>query len=313
MSRPEKRPVLYTPMMSKAMKYIIGMDMGGTNFRIGAVDALGNVEKFQKLPVMDIVKSEDIIGDLADFLKNYMQDLDVEVLSLGFPATLDKSRKIVLQAPNIPHMENLPVADKLSELLNIPVVIERDVNLCMCCDMEKYNVPTEGVACGFYFGTGIGNAIFINGRPYVGRHGAAGELGHIPADGSEEKCGCGNVGCMENLAGGKYLKKLRREQWTDCSLEELFIRHGDELKVFVDRMAQAVCAELNILDPDHVIIGGGVPNIPGFPREYLEQKIYERCRKPYPADDLHIIFAEESPEKGVLGAAIYYKKMLEQL
>lgn len=294
-------------MMNNMEKCVIGMDIGGTNLRVGAVDAEGNVHDFKKLPVREVLRSPDVMGDLAAFLKDYVQDLEVEALCLGFPATLDKKRKVVLQAPNILHMENLPVADKLSELLGLPVLIERDVNLCMCCDMAKYNIPPEGVACGFYFGTGIGNAIFINGKPYVGRHGAAGELGHIPADGSEEVCGCGNFGCMENQAGGKYLIKNQKEKWPDCPQEELFIRHGDELKVFVDRMAQAVCAELNILDPDYVIIGGGVPDIPGFPKEYLAELIYARCRKPYPADDLKLIFADEDEKKGVMGAAIYKK------
>ena len=308
-SRPERLRESYSRMMSNMGRYIIGMDIGGTNLRVGAVDEEGNARNFKKLPVKQILNSSDVMGDLAAFLKDYMQDLEVEALCLGFPATLDKKRRVVLQAPNIPYMENLPVADKLSALLGLPVFIERDVNLCMCYDMAKYNVPPEGVACGFYFGTGIGNAIFIDGKPYVGRHGAAGELGHIPADGSEEKCGCGNLGCMENLAGGKYLLKCRQEKWPDCPLEEVFSHHGEELKLFVDRMAQAVCAELNILDPDYVIIGGGVPDIPDFPREYLAERILARCRKPFPAEDLKLIFAQEDEKKGVLGAAIY-KKML---
>ncbi len=309
MSRPAGLPESYFPMMNNMEKYVIGMDIGGTNLRAGAVDSEGNVHGFKKLPVGEVLKSPDVMGDLAGFLSTCMQGLEIEALCLGFPATLDKKRKVVLQAPNIPHMENLAVADKLAELLGLPVLIERDVNLCMCYDMAKYNIPPEGVACGFYFGTGIGNAIFIDGKPYVGRHGAAGELGHIPADGSEELCGCGNLGCMENLAGGKYLIRCQKEKWPDCPPEELFIRHGEELKSFVDRMAQTVCAELNILDPDHVIIGGGVSDIPGFPKDHLAERIYARCRKPYPADELKLIFADEDEKKGVIGAAIY-KKML---
>ena len=69
-------------------------------------------------------------------------------------------------------------------------------------------IPDAEIISGFYFGTGIGNAIFINGHPLTGKNGTAGELGHIPSDGSTKVCGCGNVGCMESLAGGKYLAEL---------------------------------------------------------------------------------------------------------
>ena len=278
--------------------YIIGIDVGGTNFRVGLVNERGELEKFCKLSVEEVLTSHDVASDLAIFLKDFMGDKAVEAIAIGLPAPLDKQRKTILQAPNLPHMDGLPLASLLQEKLGVPVVMERDVNMCMCYDMEKYAIPSEGVACAFYFGTGIGNAIFVDGKPYIGRNGAAGELGHIPCDGSVEKCGCGNVGCMENVAGGKYLKKNRLN----------FVENGGQLDLFVDRMAQVVAAELNILDPDYVLIGGGVPALENFPTELFKQRIIERCRKPYPADKLNIIFAEENPHKGALGAAIYFKK-----
>ena len=283
-------------------EYIIGMDVGGTNFRVGLVSEQGEVEKFSKLSVTEVLKTEDVVSDIAVFLKNFMEDKAVKAIAIGLPAPLDKERKTVLQAPNLPNMDNLPLASLLQEKLNIPVVMERDVNMCMCYDMEKYSIPSEGVACAFYFGTGIGNAIFFDGKPYTGKNGAAGELGHIPCDGSEEVCGCGNVGCMENVAGGKYLKKRYMN----------FVNNASELDVFVDRMAQTVAAELNILDPDYVLIGGGVPALENFPTELLKQRIFERCRKPYPAENLNMIFTEEHPHKGVLGAAMYFKKYHEK-
>ena len=244
-----------------------------------------------------MLKSEDVVSDLARYLKSFIEDKEIEAIAIGLPAPMDRARKTILQAPNLPHMDGLPLASLLEEKLGIPVIMERDVNMIMCYDMHKYNIPSQGVACGFYFGTGIGNAIFLDGKAYIGKNGAAGELGHIPCDGSEEVCGCGNVGCIENLAGGKFIKKTKLN----------FMDNMAELLPFVDRMAQAVCAELNILDPDYVIIGGGVLALENFPKDYLHERILARCRKPYPAESLNIIYAEETDQKGVLGAAMYYR------
>lgn len=282
--------------------YVLGIDMGGTNFRMGLVDDGFNVVKFEKLPVEEVLKSEDVIEDLSICLRAFIEDLSIEAIAIGLPAPLDKQRRVVLQTPNLPNMNMLPLAELLSERMGIPTIMERDVNMIMCYDMSRYNIPPHGVACGFYFGTGIGNAIFVEGKAYTGRNGAAGELGHIPVDGCREQCGCGNVGCMENLAGGKFLKKN--------SLN--FVENKAALNGFIDRMAQAVATELNILDPDHVIIGGGVLELEEFPQKFFVDRLLKRCRKPYPAENLNIIFAEEHPHKGVLGAAMYYKKTIVQ-
>ena len=286
---------------------IIGIDIGGTHFRIGLVDSDGSVSDFQKIPVKQVFSTENAMGDLSAYLKDYCQGKPVEAISIGFPATLDTTRKRVLQAPNVPGMENLPVVDLLSRELGVPVVIERDVTMALFYDCRALGIAQQGIICGFYFGTGVGNAICVGGRPLVGRHGTAGELGHIPVDGNEIPCGCGNEGCIETLAGGKYLAKLRDARYPDTPIGDLFVKHGDapELRQFVDRMAMAVATEINILDPDRVLIGGGVPAMAEFPKSLLLERIYHRARKPYPAEDLQMEFVSDREEKAVIGAALY--------
>ena len=285
------------------MEYIVGIDIGGTNFRIGAV---GQGEKkanfLRKVPVKNVFCSEEPIKDLTFCLKEYRgflgkNGMQISAVSIGFPATLDKERKIVLQAPNIPFMENMPVVQEISRELCLPVFIEKDVNLALCYDGMKYGISDSEVLIGCYFGTGIGNAISINGKFLSGKNGVAGELGHIPVDGNH----------MENIAGGKYLSHLCQTEYLNTKVGELFHIHGMDsvLRKFVDRMAMAVAAEINILDPDYVLIGGGVPNMKEFPLEYLEQKIREHVRKPYPERNLKLIFAEDEEDKCVVGAAVY--------
>ena len=299
---------------------VIGIDFGGTNFRIGTVAESGKVTAFRKCPVKDVFVTADPIRDLEEYLRGYLYVPEVkrikkEAVSIGFPATLDRKRETVLQAPNMPFMENLPVAAALREKLGMPVFLERDVTMILQYDMEKYRIPAEGIVCGIYFGTGIGNAICINGVPLAGRHGTAGELGHIPVDSSNERCGCGNTGCMESLAGGKHLMKLCREVYPETCIDSLFTEHGSDplLVKYIDRMAAAVATELNILDPDYLLLGGGVLNMANFPREQLLNQIKKHARKPYPAKDLPIIFTKDEENKGVIGASRYARAKLEDV
>ncbi len=288
---------------------VLGIDIGGTNFRIGAVNAGGEWKLFRKIPAGEVFCSRDPLADLLRYIECYMTELgeQAEAVSIGFPATLNRERSRVLQAPNLPFMEDLPVVETLSKNLGIPVFIERDVTMMLCCDVIQYGIPCEGITCGFYFGTGIGNAITLNGLPLIGKNGTAGELGHIPVDGSTVHCGCGNDGCMENLAGGKYLRHLQKTLWPETPIAELFSAHGAEppLLQFIDRMAMTVATEINILDPDHVLIGGGVPAMKDFPTAGLTERIFVHTRKPCPAQNLEILYTSDTEEKGVVGAARY--------
>ena len=291
---------------------IIGIDVGGTHFRIGMVED-GKVTRFRKVPTASVFVSSDIIPDLAAFIRDFAGDDAFDAVAAGFPATLDRARRTIVQAPNLAFMENVPVIDGLEKELKVPVIAERDVTLALCFDAAKYGLPKEGMVCGIYFGTGVGNAILIDGRPWKGRNGAAGELGHIPVAGSDVPCGCGNTGCMECHAGGKYLAKLQPQSFPETPIGRLFAEHAGDpaLLEFIDMMAIAVASEVNILDPDCLVIGGGVFNMEGFPRDVFEERVLQRVRKPYPAQNLPLLFADDEPDKSVVGAALYAQQLLE--
>ena len=299
--------------MKKDDRYIIGVDIGGTFFRIGAVNRALQLKNFQKVSVESVIHSENVLDDIRIFLLDFMNSATckIEGIAIGFPATMNRNRTMVVQAPNIRFMEQLPVKEYLENAFHLPVFVERDVCMTMEYDIKKYHIPDCELLAGCYFGTGIGNAIYINGRPLFGKTGAAGEIGHIPVDGSQKVCGCGNIGCMENLAGGKYLKELTKTVFTTTPIGELFTVHGNDplLCRFVDRMAQTVATEINILDPDYMIIGGGIPNMKDFPKEYFIESIHKYVRKPFPDQNLALIFAADAEEKSVAGAALYARKI----
>ena len=307
---PERLQVSSSPVTDME-QVILGIDIGGTWFRIGAVDCQGQIRSFEKLPVKQVFTGKDPLGELESFLRPYLASWNVSAVCIGVPATVNAKRTVVLQAPNLAYLENLPLVEVLEHKLGVAVLLERDVNFTMAYDCR--DLPKEAILCGFYFGTGIGNAIMIDGKILVGKNGTAGELGHIPVDGCDAVCGCGNRGCMEALAGGKYLAHLQEIRYPYTPIGELFTRHGEEEELvrFVDRMAIAAAAEINILNPHHILIGGGIPSMKGFPRERLLEQICLHTRKPYPAEDLNILFTEDREDKAVIGAALHAGMMLK--
>lgn len=293
---------------------VIGVDIGGTNFRIGAVNAEGKTIRFEKVPVMTVFHTDNPLRDLANRIKAVADGLSIEAAAIGFPATMNADRTKVLQAPNIPFMEDLPVVEYLEKELGFPVFAEKDVTYALYYDMDKYSIPSSGIVCGIYFGTGIGSAVAVNGTILTGEHGCAGELGHVPLAGCDAVCGCGNKGCLEAVAGGKALAALQKEKYPETPIGEMFALHADEepLQGFVDTMAIAVVTEVNLFDPSRMLLGGGVLNMKGFPMEYFGERIAARVRKPLPLNDLRILYTEDESDKCVRGAAVYARRRLKR-
>lgn len=298
--------------------YYIGIDIGGTNVRIGAVDENKNIiasERKRTWEVFSDEKTEDsLIGLIKSFMYRYNLQDDVEAISIGFPATLNKERTKVLQAPNINMSDNLNVVEILSKAFNIQVFIEKDVCTALQYDLDKYKIPEVGIIIGFYIGTGIGNIIYIDGKEITGKDGVACELGHIPVIGNLESCGCGNEGCIENIAGGKYLAKLCQTDFTETFIGDLFVKHKENIAIknYIDNLAVSIATEINILNPDYILLGGGVLAMTEFPLHELEIAIRKHTRKPYPEQSLTLIYVEDDENKGVIGAALYAMKRIKE-
>ncbi len=295
---------------------VIGVDIGGTHVRMGTVDAAYGLEHFEMLPTATLV-GDRLLDNLADALARYRAAHALEgrvaALSMGLPSTLNRERTRVLQTPNIPGLDGVDMVDEMRRRLGLPVIIDRDVNMLFRFDVHSHQLPANGVTIGCYFGTGLGNVIAIDGRILLGKHGVAAELGHIPMRGVTEVCGCGNPGCAEAIAAGRPLATLCAVRFPDTPIDELFVRHsGDPLvEEYVHDLALPVATEINMLDPDFIILGGGVLQMRCFPRERLEHFIRLHTRKPFPANDLHLLYARSAQENGVIGAGIHAFHALE--
>ena len=177
-------------------------------------------------------------------------------------------------------------------------------------DMEDLGIPADCTVCGIYFGTGIGSAIMIDGKILLGKNGTAAELGHIPVVGNSRRCVCGNIGCVETLISGGALEHIQAERFPGTPINRLFRDHRDagELQKFVAGMGQVAATEINLIDPDFLILGGGLLQMEDFPKEALEKAIFTYTRKPYPAENLQIRYTRSEQSNGVIGAAIGAEK-----
>ena len=167
-----------------------------------------------------------------------------------------------------------------------------------------YKRDGKRIVAGVYIGTGLGNAVCIDGRAYRGATGSACELGHIPVAGLTEDCGCGKKGCIELKASGRNLQRIA--DGLHCPVGEVFIRHAEDEKVqeFITMAAIAIATEVTILDPVCVVLGGGVVGMPGFPLKTLTERVKENLRVPDPRASFKLELSSGDPEAGVVGAVI---------
>ena len=290
--------------------YIIGLDIGGTHCRMGLVDREGTLLDSKCLSTAALAKdglAAALTGALQDYIRSH-SEARIRAVSLGFPATVDRTRRKVLSAPNIPGLpDQLPICDILEEALGIPAFLERDVDLLLTYDLRDLDLPRNDTVIGIYFGTGIGNSIYLGGRFLKGANGVAGELGHIPRLGQETLCGCGNACCIEPLGGGRRLRELCDTEFAGTGIGDIYLRHGASAPVRqqIEVMAAAVATEVNILDPDYVVLGGGLLQMEGFPKEFFEERIRFHTRKPYPLNSLRLLYAHPGQENGVIGAGLH--------
>lgn len=297
-------------------KYFIGIDIGGTNIRIGLVDSKGNLLHFEMENSKNIL-SDKPVDNLSEFIKAYInKNVTYSILGavIGFPSTVDKDRKVLLSTPNIPGLNQLDIVNQLEKLIRIPVYIDRDVNLLLQYDIYSNNFGEKGIVLGFYIGTGFGNAIQIDGRLLIGSNGSAGELGHIPLIKDETPCECGNKGCVEVYASGKRLQYLKDKHFPGTIVGEVFNKHSDDpiIQEYIEYLAIPIAIEINIFDPDYIILGGGVLQMEGFPYDDLQAHIYEHVRKPYPAENLKYYYSHADQTNGVIGAGIYGFRKIEE-
>ena len=254
-----------------APSYIV-VDIGGTNLRFGRVDRSAQGE------VLAMVPARCLMVDPVPVLARLIADLSAKLPSrpagivVGVPGPLDAARRTVIDAPNIPSLHGLPLADQLAELSGLPVWLEHDGALLLLGEQATGSAAGRDLVLGVFFGTGIGSAFLKAGRPQKGGDFAM-QLGHIPVRGDGRRCPCGGTDCIEAYASGLVLSALA-EQYS-VAIDRLFTDRRTSpgldaaLNAFVEDQALPIATGVTLFDPDVAVIGGGVIEMPDFPVEQL--------------------------------------------
>ncbi|OIX99513.1 allose kinase [Pantoea sp. Ae16] len=288
----------------------LGIDIGGTGTRLQLMEEDGVWSSFRKVTTASWAQQPDALLALAQLIRDTLEQQPVSGIMLGLPGILSRDRQQVISLPFIQALDGQPVASRLTTLLGVPVAMDKDVNHLMLWDLlQLEQLPDNAV--GLYPGTGMGNSLWLNGGFYHGEHGGAGELGHIPVAGNALPCPCGNHGCAETLTSGHWLSRWAAQNAADTLMPALFTRHGEqpELQAFVRRLAELIATEMNILDPEYLILGGGVLAMADFPLAQLRSQIQQHLRPPVTRENLKIIFSHSTDYTGCRGACLAAERL----
>lgn len=298
---------------------VAGIDIGGTNIRMGLVTEEGILLAYRMVPSSYLIEennpADKLIFMIEDLLKEYKVERDrLEAVSIGVPALINHAGNGAMSAPNLRNLEGVDLLSPIRKTFFCEAYVNKDSNLLMLHEMAVCHTKDEDTVVGIFFGTGIGNGVWVNGGLIQGKNSAACELGHIPVRQCREVCSCGNTGCMEVIASGRRLEAICRENFGGEEVQDIFVNHWPHpvLEHFISDMSLPIATEINIFNPDYVILGGGVIYMEEFPSKFLLKEVFNRVRRPEPYGHVKIVFARCRQETGVMGAARYAFCMLNK-
>lgn len=195
--------------------FAIGVDLGGTNLRVAAVDGTGKV--LEKIAGgTEVARGRDcVIDDLCAAVRSlsvkYGAGGELLGIGVGVPGIIDMRQGMLRESPNLPGWEDYPVRDEIQRRLATTVVLENDANAAALG--EKWLGAAAGVddMCMLTLGTGVGGGLVLQGRIWHGMLGMAAELGHINVEAEGPPCGCGSRGCLEQFASASAVKRMAAE------------------------------------------------------------------------------------------------------
>ena len=201
-------------------------------------------------------------------------------IGIGTPGAMEPSSGR-LKNSNTTCLNDQPILQDLERLTGSRILMANDANCFALAEALIGAAAGSGVVFGVILGTGVGGGVVVNGRILPGLHGIAGEWGHNPLRGESHPCYCGRSGCIEGVIAGPSLERFYREQGGDAiRLPEISLRAkaGEKLAIETlerlrEKFAESIAAVINILDPDAIVIGGGVGNIPLLYEELTRESV----------------------------------------
>jgi len=298
---------------------LIGVDVGGTNLRVGVVDNLRVVSEkryhadFSALchklePAQaELAIQDQLAAALEDMLTAYPA---VRAIGIGFPGFINPATQVVSSSPNLPGLSNVDIARPLSARLARPVKVENDG---LVAAFGEYVLHPDRPAGLIYLGlgTGVGGGLIVNGQPFAGEHGVSMEVGHIIVESGGRLCGCGNRGCMEQYASASGVTLNYAEatgQRLDAGAIANLASQGETSAVVAyaqagERLAQGLAHILKVVDVSSVVIGGGMSQAWPLMETSFGQRL-DSDLIPVLRDKINVTISSAGDQAGIIGAAL---------
>lgn len=300
-------------------------DLGGTYVRAAAIDSDGKIHFRLKVNTPQAKHPDEIVGLLVNAGKEGEKQgvprSSIRAVSLAVPGTVDVQAGVVVKAPNLPCLDGFRLAAAVEREFELPVIIENDANAAAIGEMWQGAGRGRRTIVCVTLGTGVGGGIILDGKLWRGVNDSAAEIGHMCVDPfGGVACTCGSRGCLEVYASATAIVRMTREarpRYPDSLLpasenltsEEIYRAgiKGDELALEVFRrmgiyLGIGLANLINILNPEMIVIGGGVVNGWDLFAKHMNHEVAERAF-PLPAAQVKIVPAECGDDAGLLGAA----------
>lgn len=304
--------------------YCFGIDVGGTSVKCGLFHTDGTLVDKWEIPTRTENNGQNILPDVAETINAKLAEknidkADVEGVGIGIPGPIN-SRGEAACAVNL-YWGFTPVAQILGDLTGLKAQAGNDANVAALGEAWKGAAAGAQNIIMITLGTGVGGGIIINGKILAGSHGAGGEIGHaLVVRGEEEKCNCGNHGCLEQYASATGIVRVAGRMLAasedDSTLRELqnitakdvldAFKAGDTVAVRImeyvgDLLGGAIAGFATVADPEAIVIGGGVSKA-GQPLIDCIEKYYQRYAFPS-CKETPVVLATLGNDAGIYGAA----------
>jgi len=315
------------------MAFAIGIDLGGTYTKLALVSTNGRISHRAKLSTTAYGTRAELIAEIVLEVKAILKEArlspkDLLGVGIGVPGLVDFERGLVYNLTNVRGWKNTPLKRILEAKLKVPVLVDNDVNV-MALGECRFGAGkgSRDLVC-VTLGTGVGGGIIVDGELYRGSTYSAGEVGHMPLKEGGLSCNCGSHGCLERYVGNRYIveeiKSMirggRRTAITRLVGGDLSAitpetiskaaSKGDRLsldfwKMVGKRIGVTLTGVVNLLNPERIIIGGGVANAGEPLFRSIRQTVSERAL-PVPRKAVKIVKARLGDDAGIIGAAALF-------
>ena len=300
-------------------KLSIGIDFGGTSIKMGVVQGKEIIHESERIDPQGHASASELIGILAETVLN-LKKLYPEIRSVGVgvPGFVDFPTGTIHNLTNVAGWSHIPLKFEMFNRTGLPCAVENDAN-CMAIAEWKLGagVGHEHLVC-ITLGTGVGGGVIVNNQMVRGAHYAAGELGQASIDYNGTLGNYNNKGALEKYIGNNQIAEFVHEQYAAAGIDKplsqcfpvdlsTYAKDGCEVALACwDEIARKLAASVGsacwLLNPDAVVIGGGVANADELLFEPFKKHLFAQLNGPF-KDQLQILKAHFSNEAGILGAA----------